>query len=99
MGPRHVRAGLGIGYMPEDRGLVPQQRTRAYRPGDDVDLLGELLPLRAEAAQDLVVERGLGRYARLRREAERAADQPEQRTFGEHEAQPRAQALTSRPVW
>lgn len=22
--PRHARAGLGIGYMPEDRGLVPQ---------------------------------------------------------------------------
>jgi branched-chain amino acid transport system ATP-binding protein len=22
--PRHTRAGLGIGYMPEDRGLVPQ---------------------------------------------------------------------------
>ena len=21
--PAHVRAGLGIGYMPEDRGLVP----------------------------------------------------------------------------
>ncbi|HXI36211.1 MAG TPA: ATP-binding cassette domain-containing protein, partial [Burkholderiales bacterium] len=21
--PRHARAGLGIGYMPEDRGLVP----------------------------------------------------------------------------
>ena len=22
--PRHARAGLGIGYMPEDRGLVPE---------------------------------------------------------------------------
>jgi branched-chain amino acid transport system ATP-binding protein len=22
--PRHARAGLGIGYMPEDRGLIPQ---------------------------------------------------------------------------
>src|SRR6476661_2107698 len=22
--PRHLRAGLGIGYMPEDRGLVPE---------------------------------------------------------------------------
>ena len=22
--PRHARAGLGVGYMPEDRGLVPQ---------------------------------------------------------------------------
>ena len=22
--PRHARAGMGIGYMPEDRGLVPE---------------------------------------------------------------------------
>lgn len=30
---------LGQGAGDADRGLVPQQRTRAFRPGDDVDLL------------------------------------------------------------
>ena len=36
--PRHARAALGIGYMPEDRGLVPQLTVEEKHPVATVGL-------------------------------------------------------------
>lgn len=45
---------LGKGGGDADRGLVPQQRTRAFRPGDDVDLLD------LDASLERLIESGRG---------------------------------------
>jgi branched-chain amino acid transport system ATP-binding protein len=53
--PRHARAGLGIGYMPEDRGLVPELTveenillpvwaSKNLRSAERLELVYEVLP-------------------------------------------------------
>jgi branched-chain amino acid transport system ATP-binding protein len=53
--PRHRRAGLGIGYMPEDRGLVPELTveenilvpvwaSKSLKPADRLDFVYTVLP-------------------------------------------------------
>jgi len=53
--PRHARAGLGIGYMPEDRGLVPELTveenilvpvwvSKSLKVKERLDLVYEVLP-------------------------------------------------------
>lgn len=53
--PRHARAGLGIGYMPEDRGLVPELTVeenilipvwtaKLARPQERLDFVYSVLP-------------------------------------------------------
>jgi len=53
--PRHARAGLGIGYLPEDRGLVPELTveenillpvwvSKTLKPADRLKFVYEVLP-------------------------------------------------------
>lgn len=53
--PRHARAVLGIGYMPEDRGLVPELTveenilvpvwaSKKYQPAERLDFVYDVLP-------------------------------------------------------